>query len=625
MLSADRQKKATHTGKQSDQEKAANKRKEFGDIRYNTQTATNIMTAYYTKKEEILAQREEAPQNIQLTGKEFLMPPTVDRMDEANALSQRIVGVMFERDRLSDKLKSGKKENKTPYGKARAKCEEQLLNYMNDVIKTFFTSNGVADLGEKAISKKDQETAKKHMALAMEKYEMYVRTFEETVAQESIKLIANKNSYKESREQKGMVLRPQAEGEKMMLMNKIGVGMDRVKSKTPVLKKVYAEFEKSINARTDLKIQMDMLEDEELTMMQGQCSEQEMEAAQKSMKAMADSLRTQYEMLDFVVKACSNYILSQASADPIQLDLREATYITMHFKVNDASTGSLDLHARMKDQLGAGFNEYDRGKKAKLKEFLDKPENAEQKKIAPTVSNFSKVFNWYNDYDETVSNAPKVYELQHKMDTVTEDFDYSKERSTGRDVERLYCPIFQGEVPDEKSMREYVKNDVILRSGHHLGTDVPVTHEERKEAYNKQLPFLRAKVKELNSYIEKYPNKFENWDDGDVSRFIDNYASEDEAFRHSQAISDVLKKMMKDKDFFDTFTEEEQEECVHMTAIAGAMQNIFGALRGNRDMLNRLTPMEYVNKEYKIINPDMSYKKYHDDLLAEHRKKFKTK
>ena len=53
----------------------------------------------------------------------------------------------------------------------------KLLAYMNDMINTYMKASNVDQKTGRAVKASEVEAAKNHMALAMEKYEMFARNY----------------------------------------------------------------------------------------------------------------------------------------------------------------------------------------------------------------------------------------------------------------------------------------------------------------------------------------------------------------------------------------------------------------------------------------------------------------
>lgn len=129
-------------------------------------SASHVLRLYREKKEQ-----NATPADTPLEGTEFYTRVKNQNID-APTREQKISDLMLRRDALALRVKNAAPKNMT--GQAECEYEKQLLEKMNDVLRTWLVAGGISKEG-KRVSEREKAKAAQHLALAVESYEYYVK------------------------------------------------------------------------------------------------------------------------------------------------------------------------------------------------------------------------------------------------------------------------------------------------------------------------------------------------------------------------------------------------------------------------------------------------------------------
>ncbi len=624
VLSSDMKKKASHSGKQSDQEKAANKRAEF-NIQYDHDTATSVLSTYKEKAKDIKEGRSEA-EAYTCTGKEFLLPP-VDAEVEAGP-AQRIVKVMLERDRLTNIIKNTP-VGKSPYAKAKRTCDEKLLGYMNDLINTYMKANNVDQKTGGTLKEKEVKAAKEHMALAMEKYEMFARNYDMQVAELMEPSIKKSAQYKTSLTTYTANGKTSAENDEMELLNIISVNKTKVGTKGDNIKKVYAAFEK-LNAKfAELNSKWNAIND-----YQHSVNEEE----GKVVENLVEKAKADKKAVEFARNACKAYILNITRDEP--MNLMDAAYIQKHFGITDASMSlgenrTLDMNKPVRLQEW-GLGEYDEKFRKKMKDDIAKARadlstHTEEEINADPM--LLRIKSYLDRYDEGVQlnnirnmiNAYLYINPQMNRSTIAEmdrimmekypEYRACKDHRGTRDIGHGFVH-FEGDVGSIDDFEKFVLNCVRIMEKKDLITNEKPTAEEMRKAFDGIMPYMRSFRKEMEDYRKKYKNYFDGtYDLENPIDLVKNY----EMFFHlgskGQAINNVVETISKNQELVELLSEDEKTELFEMAQEGSVWMQYTATVSPNIVNILNATPEQILSNKVKLTgrgkNYENSYKECH--------------
>ncbi len=151
-------------------------------------SASNVLRLYQEKKQQNIA-----PADTPLDGTEFYTQVKNQDID-AQTRERKISDLMLRRDALALRVKNAAPKNMT----ARAECEyeKQLLEKMNDVLRTWMATGGISGEG-KRISEREKTKAAQHLALAVESYEYYVKDRNRLIGGMLFEQVKKTDKYKE--------------------------------------------------------------------------------------------------------------------------------------------------------------------------------------------------------------------------------------------------------------------------------------------------------------------------------------------------------------------------------------------------------------------------------------------
>ena len=151
-------------------------------------SASNVLRLYREKKEQ-----NAAPADTPLEGTEFY-EKVKDRDIAVQEREQELSDLMLRRDALALRVKNAAPKNMT--GKAECEYEKQLLEKMNDVLRTWLAAGGISKEG-KRVSEREKAKAAQHLALAVENYEYYVKNRDMLIGGMLFERVKKTDAYKE--------------------------------------------------------------------------------------------------------------------------------------------------------------------------------------------------------------------------------------------------------------------------------------------------------------------------------------------------------------------------------------------------------------------------------------------
>lgn len=613
-------KKATHSGKQSNQEKAANERAEF-NIQYDHDTAASVLDTYKTKAQEIKDGDADA-QEYTCTGKEFLLPPVDADVEEGPA--ENIVKVMLERDRLTNIIKNTP-VGKTPYAKAKRACDEKLLAYMNDMINTYMKASNVDQKTGRAVKASEVEAAKNHMALAMEKYEMFARNYEENIGelmQSSIKKSAGYKAYLETHKQER---KTEAEEDENELLDLIASNKKRVGNKFANVKKVYADFEK-LNAKyAELAAASEAMLDYERDLNDAD--------EKRIVLKLLDKSEIDRDAVEFAKNACKAYIESITKGEP--MNLVDAAYIQKHFGINDATMSLkpgvvLDMNKPIFEQ-SLGLSEYDDAFRVKMSSVMAEAKNeldiyTEEEIKASEALRRKKAYveKYYQGLEggsfRNMVNAflyvnPEYNRLKASlMDSVLLDkygdkYTKRKDDTRGgtRDTETLFIPL-EGETMSQEEYETLVINYIKTVDRYDLANDKEISDEEMRKAFDDLMPHLRAAHMELVDYRNMNKDFFNGQKDPEkISDLFDGYEKFFYLGSKGQAMKQTVERIAGNEALEKLLSEEEKHELFDMAQEAAVWMNYTRPITGNIDQILRATPNGVLEKKPLLVGKGINY------------------
>ncbi len=152
-------------------------------------TAESVFRLYSEKK------RDQVPAGDQpLQGTEFYVTAR-DRQTDRQIKEQQITDLLLKRDALALRIKNA--GQKTGIDGIKLDYDKQLLEKMNDVLRTWMAAGGISGTG-KHVSAREKAKAMQHLPLAVESYEYYVKNRDMLIGGEVLERFKKTESYAES-------------------------------------------------------------------------------------------------------------------------------------------------------------------------------------------------------------------------------------------------------------------------------------------------------------------------------------------------------------------------------------------------------------------------------------------
>ena len=612
-LSMDKVKQESHSGKKSNQEKAANKRAAFGDLNYDTNTAQSVLTSYNAKKEQI-ERGEFVPQEYKCTGKEFLLPPLNNMGAE---ITDKIVNVMVERDRLEKELKNMAKPTR-PYDKAAKKYKTKLLKRMNDVIDTFFLANGVnKDTGAALNNVKKVNTAKTHMALALEKYELLSRKIDENIVEEMLGDLKKNNDYTQKRDEVIENRKVERIKKSQDIKDYLYENSDAFKKNEAVILKVLAEY-LELNKGADASNAR--LEGYKKAI-SNQANYGDVNRSEELSNVISTHLGHVERSMSSGAEACKAYI--EYLIEGKRMTVSQAAFIKSRFGIvnGDCINKSLRMNVPLKKQV-IGISQYDSEIKNKVNNFFetskakiaimseqDLNENEdfvkEMEKAEGSTSFVTKlaVYLKHSGNQPAMSKVKKMRKFmnkEHEGKNGTK-FEYGRDGLL-RDVVIRHASFSKDEVPSEAEMLKIATKTAIIDKGcDPENNKEQVSDEELYKTYHEMMPLYKDQFEELMDIKNKNPNLF-NFDlsNPDFASMHENYEMYYLYSQKGQAVRDVFSAIAGNKRLRDMLSEEEKKECIRMGASSAAFFSVCNNWSYIYNRVSDLTPEELLAGAFDI-------------------------
>ena len=599
-ITDDRKMIETHKGKESKQEAAAIQRGTYSNYSYDHGTASNVLTKYREKKQQ--RENGQPPAAYKCTGKEFLLPPA---QNMNGAMADQIASVMMERDRIKTMTKGN-----TPLSKAAYAVNKEFLEVMNDLINTYFTANGVKQEGRGSVKEKDKKAAKQHMALALEKYELFARTKDQKIAAQLESSLKKTNAYKaKKRETENNLANDPALSfaDKLQEMKQlIGSNPNLYSQNEKIIAQVMAEFEalrkRANQIYTNYTSSKAALDDNAIS--GGQNAEE--------LEAVKNELLQQYtgeaNMLKTGITACSSYMrfLFNNEAMPAM----ERTYIKARFgksaDIQGRSEGAPAL--KMNVPLGkqkAGISEYDEKMKADLEAY----EKTAPEKVKADFEGkpYMYKFSTFKRHTMTEHNMEEFRRVTKFQNQLMEKYDITSRRGT-RDMADLYTPMVKNEyVPvNDKEFEQYALDTHILIHGKNCvpgekgekAQHQDVSKEEVYEAFHRQLPKYREVYEEMTELRKLVPSLQEP---GNLEHYKDNFSFFKVIQGKCEALGYMMETLTENKKLMSMITEEEKEELIKIRSEAAATDVTVGQWYAVYNKIAEFTPQQILDGEMENI------------------------
>ena len=593
-ITNDRKMIETHKGKSSKQEEAAIQRGTYSDYSYDHGTAGNVLEKYREKKQQ--KEAGQASQTYQCTGKEFLLPPA-QNMD--GDMAEQIANVMMERDRIKAMTKGT-----TPLSKASYAVNQEFLAVMEDVIKTYFTANGVKQDGKGAVKEKDKKAARQHMPLALEKYELFARTKNEKIAARLEAGLKKTNAYKaKKRETENALANDPAlsYAEKLTeLKQLIGSNPELYSKNEKIIAQVMAEFEalrKRMNQiYTEYNTAKGALDDNAVG------GGEDPDALEAVKSELARRFSEESKMLKTGMSSCGSYLqfLFQDEAMPAM----ERTYIKARFGKSADVRGrseagpALKMDVPLSKQM-AGLSEYDEQMKAELEAYQQSLSEKERKKNEGRP--FMYMFSSYKKATMTKHNMGEFRRVSKLQDELQKKYDTGSARGL-RDMAELYTPILKDQhvAVDDKQFEQFVKDSYVMKYGKNcvLGDNgAPVEHQELSkeevyETFHRMLPKFREASAELAEFRKTVPT-FE--EPANLEHYTKDYDFYKTLQAKSEALGYEMEVLSENKKLMSMITDEEKDELIKLRSEAAAMDVMLGQWYSTFNALTNLTPQQYMD------------------------------
>ncbi len=640
----DRLIKKSHSGKESDQEKAANARKTFGDFQYNTDTAKNIMTAYLEKKEayendKMTAKEEIDYEKYKPTGKELLLMPGNNMQ---GGPTDDIVNLMMKRDILKKELKE-KLKHPTIHDESKRKFQSRLLEYMEDAINTFFKANGVSygkDGKAKNLSAKERDAARQHLALAMEKYEIAARNFDTDVANDMMPKIEKTSTFKLVMEQEDAdVLQKSTEAENKLL-SLLSKNADKVGNKSKDVKKVYADFEKINSQKIRLEAKVKRIDSTDIkSIVAGPLDEDEYFAAIETKKV---EYQTQVRSLEMAANACKAYIEYVTTGKA--MSMVDAAYLEKEYNITGVDIQVTDKNGKMlrlnldeelRFQTGA-MSEYYIDFMAEAEAKMDELRKVLQGHTEEEIKNdkyLSGIKDDVDTFDESRYYYPRrCFEIYIKVADrynlrkgfqmsarLRQDKKYGNRikkmegEPGGRDIVTVINPIEGEEVPSyEECLKVSKLVSIVVRSVDPEDDPADRNYVAKKpsaeqtiNSYHKLKPYLIKAQNEMKQYMKNYPgpsNLDKMGDQLDFKNFFTGFDIPLIIAKKAQGLMEMLMPMLKNETLTSQLSYDEHMELFEMLAYSGAVNSLGNQFCGYFTKMTERTPRQILEKKVGLPN-----------------------
>ena len=161
-----------------------------GQIKRSAEDAAESVLRLYNEKK-----KDQVPADAQpLQGTEFYVTAR-DSQTDRQIKEQQITDLLLKRDALALRIKNA--GQKTGIDGIKLDYDKQLLEKMNDALRTWMAAGGISGTG-KHVSAREKAKAMKHLPLAVESYEYYVKNRDMLIGGEVLERFKKTESYAES-------------------------------------------------------------------------------------------------------------------------------------------------------------------------------------------------------------------------------------------------------------------------------------------------------------------------------------------------------------------------------------------------------------------------------------------
>ena len=161
-----------------------------GQIKRSAEDAAESVLRLYNEKK-----RDQVPADAQpLQGTEFYVTAR-DSQTDRQIKEQQITDLLLKRDALALRIKNA--GQKTGIDGIKLDYDKQLLEKMNDALRTWMAAGGISGTG-KHVSAREKAKAMKHLPLAVESYEYYVKNRDMLIGGEVLERFKKTESYADS-------------------------------------------------------------------------------------------------------------------------------------------------------------------------------------------------------------------------------------------------------------------------------------------------------------------------------------------------------------------------------------------------------------------------------------------
>ncbi len=536
-------------------------------------TAESVFRLYSEKK------RDQVPAGDQpLQGTEFYVTAR-DRQTDRQMKEQQITDLLLKRDALALRIKNA--GQKTGIDGIKLDYDKQLLEKMNDALRTWMAAGGISGTG-KHVSAREKAKAMKHLPLAVESYEYYVKNRDMLIGGEVLERFKKTESYADSYQY--YLQRDQGSSEQTIGISQpiAGIYKDDIanlraliskngpygEEKQKLISQVYQEYmQHSVAyARRNLEYR---------SALYGLANHPEhSNYVQAWWDDRNDYLSRQHEFAMDAATAYLKYLTAGKTPKPLM-----AAYIEQHWHT-DAFAAGLDQTAdalyadrdayetRMRERIEQIRNREDLGqqKKNSLIDKLERSLNESQSRQAESLISASEVEIEYNRFvreqcqvTENDPNSGGYRDLVRVMMPVSGSVaDVSAQESKARKVGlvKFARGVYLGDQKDE--------NGQIIEDKRH---GMPCAREEQMAEFPALKAILEHAKQDLEQYVEQHKDAFGG-------------QSLEEAYHTAETAAGVYKKAQGMRDtcsvicrspLFSELAEADRQQMVELWNFSGGL------------------------------------------------------
>ena len=516
-------------------------------------TGGRIWEAYQAKKQQNAVDAGEP------LGTEFI-EQTSDQTLNADQQTEAIANLMLKRDALAERVKAP--VPKIPSEQAEHVYNQRLLEKINDAVQTWLRVGGVNEQG-KRVSGRDKTSAARHLPLAIENYEFYVKNREyeigSIVMQYMEKHEQYQETYKEIRDRdigstKSLTGLDQPianiyKDDILNLKEMIAVGGEQYEKNKKLIQKVYEEYiQHSIAfAKRNLKVTA-------MKTLLNNGGDWEAFHYVSEWWDKSDFESRQHELVMDAAMAYVKYLLKGKQPDPTL-----AVYIEQHWHA-DTLNGQLDASAKdlYADQQGYADRIHERIREVQANEQL-----SERTKDRIVFQLENALHNPQNmQSEQLLKYSPLELTLS---DFVKEKCQVTENDPDGggyRDVARVLMPVDATELAvDEEQVKKIKAGLYRFATGKYLGDQkdeagnviegkrdrMPCSAEERMS----ELPLIVEQLSQAKQDMEAYVNNHaEEFQQQSLQRVFQGIDVINGAHAKAQSMRDQCSRLVSSDLFF---------------------------------------------------------------------------